>query len=515
MTASSAADKHSVGAVLQLHDTATTPCCGAGRGAEQAAYLTVSKDMPGDAAAGWWTQMQGGATLATEMHDLSPHTAGKQALRMSAPGANASASVLAYFDSMEGRTFLRLQGHYRLSFRAKSIGGGGVHVSLDRIAQPGVKFLEQDVALEPQWQDLHLDFEAKDAVMHTANGDVPVTGPVRLTFTAANATVLLDDVSLEKMDGDPANTTVFRDEVVSTLRAYRPGVLRFMASNTGFGNSVENLLAPAEARKRAGYSAWSTEQTDEGYGLEEFLQLCAAVHADPWVVVPTGVSTAEMQQLVKYFASPAKGHAAWTTKFGRIHLELGNETWNSIYKGETIEYPEDYGHRVSAVFHAARQTTGYDARKFDLMAGGQSGWTGRNQSILQGMENADTFTVAPYLLHDIPASASTDAIFSALFAQPQMMDEGGVTSQNRALAKQVPAKPLDLSIYETNLHSTEGSPTQATLDAVVPSVGAGVAIVSEMLQSMRLGARSQALFTLTQWQYKRSDGLHVPLWGRW
>ncbi|HXB62368.1 MAG TPA: hypothetical protein VNU94_05915, partial [Acidobacteriaceae bacterium] len=147
------------------------------------------------------------------------------------------------------------------------------------------------------------------------------------------------------------------------------------------------------------------------------------------------------------------------------------------------------------------------------MAGGQSGWPGRNQQIVQGMANADTFTVAPYLLHDIPANASTDAIFGALFAQPEMMAEGGVTAQNLVIAKQAPAKPMDISIYETNLHSTEGSPAQATLDAVVPSVGAGVAIVSEMLQNMRLGARSQALFTLTQWQFKRSDGLHVPLWG--
>ncbi len=73
--------------------------------------------------------------------------------------------------------------------------------------------------LQAQWQDIHLDFDAKDAVTQRRRGDVPATGPVRLTFTAANATVLLDDVSLEKMDGDATNTTVFRDEVVDTLRA--------------------------------------------------------------------------------------------------------------------------------------------------------------------------------------------------------------------------------------------------------------------------------------------------------
>jgi hypothetical protein len=493
---SSAAVHGSAGAVLQLGGAmAAVPRAAAGP-----AYLVVRKAMPGDATAGWWPQTQGGATMTTEFHDLSPHTAGKQALRMSAAGAGESATLIAYFDTMEGRTFLRMHGKYRLSFRAKAVSGSGVRVEIERISQPAARFMAQEVPLAGQWQDLHVDLTAKDAV--NADG-TPAIGPVKLAFAAVNATVLLDDVRLEAVAGEAVNKTVFRDEVVDALRAYHPGVLRFMASSTGLGSSVANMLAAPEARVRAGYSPWQAEQTDVGYGLPDFLQLCATIHADPWVVVPAGASVREMRELVEYLA------ATWSGKFGRIHLELGNETWNGAYKGESIEYPEDYGHRVAVMFRAARQSKGFDAKKFDLIAGGQAAWAGRNKDILMHADGAmDSMAIAPYLLHDVPAGASTDAIFGALFAEAEQMSAGGQIAQNIAAVK-----PAALEIYETNLHTTEGSPTQATLNAVVPSIGAGVAVVSEMLQAMRAGVRSQAMFTLGQWSYKRNDGLQVPLWG--
>jgi len=491
----SAAVQGKTGVVLQLAD---------GKGPKEdaaAAYLVVQKNMPGDATAGWWPQTQGAAVLTTEFNDLSPHTVGKQAVRMHAE-AGAYATLAAYFDSWEGRSFLRMHGRYRLSFRAKAINGSTVHVELDRLSQPETKFMAEDVALQPRWQDMHIDFEAKDAAMYSVS-DPAAIGAVRLSFTATGATLLLDDVSLEAIDGDATNTTVFRDEVVDALRAYHPGVLRFMESDTGLGNTVENLIAPVGARVRAGYQPSSVEQMDVGYGLPEFLTLCEAVHADPWIVVPAAVSAGEMQELVQYLASK------WSAKFGRIHLELGNEEWNGVYKGETIEYPEEYGHRAGVIFGAARASKGFDAKRFDLIAGGQAAWPGRNHEILTHASDEDSLAIAPYMLHDVPAGASVDAIFGALFAQPEaMVRDEGVIAENIALAK-----PHAVDVYETNLHTTENGPTQATLDAVVPSIGAGVAVVSEMLQAMRAGVRSQAMFTLGQWGYKRSDGLFVKLWG--
>ena len=83
-------------------------------------FVLVRIDKPGDAQAGWWTDLKGGATLATETHDLSPHTPGRQALRIEASGAGQSAVVSSFFDSFAGRSFVQLHGRYTLSFRAQS-----------------------------------------------------------------------------------------------------------------------------------------------------------------------------------------------------------------------------------------------------------------------------------------------------------------------------------------------------------------------------------------------------------
>jgi hypothetical protein len=191
-------------------------------------------------------------------------------------------------------------------------------------------------------------------------------------------------------------------------------------------------------------------------------------------------------------------------------LELGNEAWNSLYKGASIEEPEAYGHRAAALFKVARQSAGFDAKKFDLIVGGQAGWHERNQQIVTHTDGADTLAVAPYLLHNIPGSAMQDAVFGALLAEPEMFVTTGMVAQNLAVAKR---GGLGLSLYEENLHSTEGSPAQAMIDAVVPSAGAGVAMASEMLQAMRAGVKSQALYSLAGWRFHRTDGTWVPLWG--
>ncbi len=86
-------------------------------------FILVRMDKPGDAQAGWWTSLNGGATLSTEFKDLSPNTPGKQALRIDASGPNQSAAISSYFDSFEGRSFVHLNGKITLAFRAKLLTG--------------------------------------------------------------------------------------------------------------------------------------------------------------------------------------------------------------------------------------------------------------------------------------------------------------------------------------------------------------------------------------------------------
>jgi len=465
-------------------------------------YLIVRKSFPGNAEAGWWVE-NGGGRLGTEFKDLSPRTPGRQALRVDAVGAGQSMALVSYFDSTTDRSFLRINGRYRLKFRAKWLSGNPVlHVSFERGTNPATQFYRNDVALKNSWQDYSFDFDA-----HEPNGTVAA---LALKLGVSGSALLLDDVSLERVDGEAGNTTAFRDEVVDALAAYRPGVLRYMASEGELGSTVENLEATQFARERSGYSAWQTGQQDVTYGLEDFLQLCAKVKADPWITLPAASSAAEAAQMVEWLQQ-----RGWTRNFSRIHVELGNETWNGIFYGETFDSPTMYGHRASMVFNAMRRAQGFDAGKFDLVVGGFVTLPDRNAELVANLTGADTLAVAPYLMHSVDDVHGEDALFGPLFAEPQQMEQaGGLMARNAAVAMGARAKPLHLAVYEVNLHTTEGNISEDSLNKLLPSLGAGLAMAEHTLLMLRdEGVTTQAMYSLPGYENKRSDGKQIKLWG--
>lgn len=512
ITASSAPDPKKPGQGVTLAFS------GGGKAPAAGDYVIVRKIFSGGADKGWWTSVNGGATLDTELQDLPPNTVGAQCLRINAGGSGQSAILSSYFDTLDGHTFIQLNGTYRVTFKAKTLSGNSsMSVSVARPGDHGGTYLDRKVSLTSDWQDYSLDFGAAE------NGNA--LGSVTLAFSVSGAAILMDDVSLVQLGGNRANTTAFRDPVLQTLRVLNPGLIRYMASGTGMGDTVDNAIAPPFARKRTGYSAWSNVQEEVPYGLHEFLELCETLHADPWYVVPIASTTDEMKHLIEYLAGSAdtpygakraaRGHAEpWTKSFTTIHLELGNEAWNSVFKGAAMEYADVYGPRGAEIFRAARSTASFDASKFDLILGGQAAWSGRNQDILSNSSNYDTLAVAPYLQAEVNNDSSTEALFGPLYAEPQMttLSANGAMRQNANVAQNA-AKPARLAVYETNLHTTSGSISQANLDGFASSLGAGLAVAEHMLLMMReLGVRDQALFTLPQYFYKW-EGKTVKLWG--
>ena len=482
-------------------------------------WLAVHKEFPGDPAAGWWPTLQGGARLEAERTDLSPATLGRQALRIEAAEAGQSAQLKSYFDNLEGFTFLRLHGQFRLSFRAKALAGARtLHLHVARIVNGESIYLDQDVRLSPSWADYHADFAANEDAAGPA-------GPVEVSFSVTGGSLLLDDVDLEQTGGgqtggDGANRSAFRDEVVNTLKELRPGVLRLMSSHAGLGSTVDNLLAPALARQRSGFSAWFSTMEDIPVGIPEFLDLCQEVGAEPWIVAPTAMSKEEARKLAEYLAGgPQTAGGAlraaggrrepWTRAFRTIHIELGNETWNGIFKGETLDDTAAYGRRANRVFAALRAAAGADAGRFDLAVGAQAVNPGRNNELLQAAPEANTLTFAPYLMHSVTKWANDDELYGPLMAQPEEMSREGIVQ-----AAQASAGGRQLAVYEVNLHTTEGTAPQAVLDRLTPSAAAGLAVTGHMLRMMREhGIRDQMLFALPQFRYKRGDGTLVRLWG--
>jgi SAM-dependent methyltransferase len=476
-------------------------------------WVAVQKQFAGDPASGWWPTVRGGARLEAERVDLPPGTQGHQALRMEAAAADELAQVNSYFDSSEGMTFVHLRGRYRLSFRAKGVGGTAVlHVHVGRLA-PGLRrYLDEDVRLTPAWAEYHEEFTANEVGVPPA--------AVESGFSVSGGTVLLDDVDLEQTGGDPSNHTVFRDEVLETLKEMRPGVLRMMASYAGLGSTVDNLLAAPMARLRSGYKTWYGATEDIPVGIPEFLELCQEVGAEPWMVVPTAMSLEEARKLAEYLAGgPETAGGAlraaggrrepWTRAFRTIHIELGNETWNAIFQGETIEDPGAYGRRANADFAAIRAAAGADAGRFDLVVGTQAVYAGRNGAILNAAPLANSLAIAPYLMLGITQWANDGELYGPLLAQPEEMSREGIVE-----AAAASARGRQLAVYEVNLHTTGGTAPQAVLDRFTPSTAAGIAVAGHMLRMMRdHGIRDQMLFDLAQYRFRRGDGVSVALWG--
>ncbi len=504
----------SVGGTFTFSGSGTAP--GAGD------YMIVRMTVPGNATAGWWPTTTGAGTITTNVADLPPGTGGRQTVAIQAAGADDTAALAAYFDGTPGRSFVTLNGAFQLTFKAKASGGSNaVAVSLERYGV--ASYLNQTVQLTDSWATYRLTFNAAE------NGTQ--VGSVGLTFkTVGQDSFLLDDVSLTQTNTDPANPTAFRDPVVNALKSLNPGVLRFWAGQ--LGDTLDNLLAAPYARQRAGYSAFATEQDDISYGLPEFLQLCETLGAEPWIVVPSTFSTAEAAHLIEYLAGSAStvyggqraawGHPTpWISAFAKIHLEFGNEAWNSTFKGGTIEYSAPYGQRAQAIFAAMRGDGAYVASAFDLVLGGQAAWAARNQDIQNNCNNNDTFAVAPYMMNTVDSFSTNENLFGSTFAEPEAFlspngvaegVSGGLMSLNQQ-AIQSSHHPVPVALYEMNLSTVGGSITQAALNSYASSLGAGLAVADSMLQQMRAGILTQNLFALPQYQFLRPDGSTVFLWG--
>jgi len=482
-------------------------------------YFSASIYIPGSGDTAWWDDTGGGGTITTETTDLSPNTPGKQAMLMSANGAGQYAKLTQGFDTWLGLSFIQLNGAFQITFRAKGVGGNNqLLVTAQRLQGTNPAWVNQTLTLPNTWKDYTLTFSASETGS--------AAGPVQLAFAAAGGSVELDDVSLTQTNSSASNPTAFRDDVVNAVKQLNPGTIRMMAAGAALGSDIPNQLQAPFARYRSGFNADGTSVPNIAYGIHEFLQLCQTVGADPWITIPTATTPQEMTEFIEYLTGTggdswsglriSRGQTQpWTTVFNKIHIELGNETWNGAFKGESMNYPA-YPQWANQVFGAARQTSGFKASKFDLILSGLGDSPGYNSIMMSTSTQHDSFDIAPYLLYSANDEAQS-TMFGAMFAEPEIFDSpGGEVYQNAVLGASTPSATggsTGVSVYETNLGTMIGNITQAELDKLTPSVGAGIAHTNHMLQMMRAGIQYQNAFSLPQYEYRRSDQSLVRLWG--
>ncbi|MEO6924671.1 MAG: hypothetical protein ABI064_07280, partial [Acidobacteriaceae bacterium] len=132
----------------------------------------------------------------------------------------------------------------------------------------------------------------------------------------------------------------------------------------------------------------------------------------------------------------------------------------------------------------------------------------------------DSVAIAPYMFNHLNDDRSTEAVFGSMFAEPEMWDSRpkGLIVRHADFARTA-ARPAKLSVYEINLGTTEGTATQASVNRVVPSVGAAVALLDHTLLMLRdLGVKDQSVWQLTGLKTPfhntaGGDGETAPLYG--
>jgi len=462
-------------------------------------YVVVRGSIDGPPAFGWQVRAEGGATVTREQHDLSPQTPGKQAVRLQASHTGQTAAVTAYFDSTPSWSYVQMRGPYSLRFRAKGIGAHStLNVRVTRIGAGARKaaVFEQSVALSGEWKD--------DVLHFVANEPQSANGTMALTLSVTGGEVLLDDVSLEEATD---NGTAFRDSVVKALERLQPGILRWMDSGQNWGSSLDNMLAVQDARQPAGFSPGSTEPADISVGLHDFLVLCHKIGAEPWFTIPMGTTEQDTARLMEYLGGPPQsGYGAvrarlgqkepWTSEFATIHLEFGNETWNLRQHGAVLAAATAYPPRASIIAHRIRSSPWYQAGHFDLIANGQEVNPWLTGVMLKSLQGYDTIDFAPYTFDPFRDASSTEAIYGPMLAEPEMLVHGMMRKQVEAAAHAL--HPAHVAVYEENIGTVDGTVTQADLDATIPSLGAGLSTIDEMLLLLRdLGVNAQCLFQLT------------------
>ncbi len=228
-----------------------------------------------------------------ELNDKRPGSLGKRSLALiPVPGApkrfTPPARVTAYFDAIGNRAgkLLPIDGHWTFSVWARSDSGkGSLRVTFQRQgAQP---FLRETVMVPRQWKRVEFQFDGSDK---------GPPGVLSLELAAEEDRVLLDDASLERVDGEDG---AFRHEVIAALDKLKPGYLRDWQGQ--LGDTFENLMATPDARRSDRYRPGPEDRY--GYSLPEFLDLCKKVGANPWLLLPTTFNDEEYQANRQYIYS--------------------------------------------------------------------------------------------------------------------------------------------------------------------------------------------------------------------
>jgi len=449
--------------------------------------VSLTRESDTELPAQWWFN---GAvnSFAPDLDQARPGSPGKRSLKITGQ-LGQKAEVISYFDSISERAgkLLPLGGHWELSFWSRlSAGSASLHVQFGRDGASAL--LSKDVPVSSSWTNQRLLFEGAD------DGPDKFAALHFQVSSGSQGQISLDDVDLHRVsDADGP----FRHEVTAVLEDLHPRYLRDWEGQ--LGDTLANRTASAFARKSFRYRPGDAYQSEFGYGLGDFLELCLKVRANPWIIVPTTFSDEECAGLGTYLENYPK-----RSQFSEVLTEFGNENCNEVFRAAGIPDPHTHGQAADRCFAALRQHAASIPLKTVVNA--QHVNTGTALQYAKESQTADIEAIAPYFLYSMEEGTPPETYLPQLFA-----GDGGALKR---IAKTMPGLKKDLAVYEVNLTTVGGSASGAQRTPVVAGRATAAALAKTMLDALALGARRQCAYALSGFDSKLpGDQGYVPLWG--
>jgi len=497
---------------------------------------------------GFWTSINGGAKLLSDTTDLCS-TCGKQALQINTSAVGSSAMVSAYFDSSpEQNLFVLMNGTYQISFWAKAAAGSPtLSVSASRLSAGGFNCGSFTPALTSTWTQFTYTCKASETQAATTPGTAQVN------FSSSGGTVDLDNVNFSKTSGSAANTTVFRDEVISALQTYynnasggNPGVLRdWLGQNA---ETMDNWSQPSYAHSpTAGGALYFVGPSGAGslqLSIEDYLVICQLIHAEPYLEVPVTFTTQDAAGLIEFLAGPtstkygakraALGQAnPWTSVFSQIHLSFCNECWNEgTFPGQNLgwrstqpanEFLYDYSVRAKDIFAAMHADAYYSASAFDLVMNAQTAQNWAMDGEIARV-HPDSLEIEDYTYATVNSFANDASLWGAAMVEPydKVIDPSDPSNFYQSLHDYQSQKTCgasggatcNVNVYEWGQGTLSGSIDQTHMDYINAGAGEGViAVLEPMLNLQYFGIVNSAYFALAEFSNGGLNGKSIKLWG--
>lgn len=289
----------------------------------------------------------------------------------------------------EGKTYT-----VRLSLKNQGMTTGEVEVKV-------ASMHSEKLTVGPEWKEYTFDFTAAPPQMASERFEIVAHEP---------GTLLIDNVSIVEKDGPPDEG--YYPAIVETLKRFRPNTLRIwqLHENKGSSKTLDAGLfaghdAPTLFDERNG------SRTPAALGLHKTLELCAEVGTDPWIITSVMFTPEEQKNLIEYLSGPADSpygkkraeHGQvkpWSEVFGRIKIEMGNETWNGMFGPQAFGgRAKEYGAYCEYMFQQMKSSPWYQKDKYQFVVNGWSANTtekGYGAQALAHAPSADAVDIAYY-----------------------------------------------------------------------------------------------------------------------